>query len=459
MGVRSLCTGAFAAGALALACGREASPPRNLLLVMLDTTRADRLSCYGGAPRTTPVIDELARGGARFEAAYAQSSLTPVSAASVMTGTWPHRTGVRSLFVVGGQALAADVPSLFGELRERGRRTAAFVSAKPMGRQYGLDRGFEVYDDDLSETAARHGIERFADAPQRPAEETTERALAWLAEHGREPFALLLHWFDAHDPSFVPPREFLAEHLPLAQPPGVARTTSPQSWPELYRPESLVRLYAAEIAYMDRELGRILDALDGLGVRDDTLVCVIADHGEAFGEHDFWTHGLLYEEQLRVPLVLAGPGVPAGIEVEGVVRLVDLAPTLLELFGSSTEARFDGRSLAPLFERDASAPAQPPEVYAEVHHAAEDRLKRDTELYTLRVGDWKYIHRPSNGRHELFDLARDPGELENLYAPDHAMGLALQTRLLRLGAVDGAVPSLEGIPPEELERLRALGYL
>jgi arylsulfatase A-like enzyme len=461
MDARRLCAWALAASVLTSACTHKPAEPRNLLLVLLDTTRADRLTCYGGASGTTPTIDVLAHSGTRFEAAFSQSSLTPVSAASVLTGSWPHHTGVRSLFVVGGQSIASGVPSLFEELRERGKRTAAFVSAKPMGRQYGLDRGFETYDDDLTETAARFRIERFADAPQRPAEETAERALAWLGEHGREPFALLVHWFDAHDPSFVPPREFLAERLPLAQPAGVERTTSPQTWPELYRPENLVRLYAAEIAYMDSQLGRLMAKLDELGVRDDTLVCVIADHGEAFGEHDFWTHGLLYEEQVHVPLVLSGPGVPTGLEVPSTVRLVDLAPTLLELLGASnSRARFDGHSLVPLLEGHAPDPhARPQEVYAEVHHSAEDRLKRDTELYMLRVGDWKYIHRPVNGRHELYDLAQDPGELHNLYAPDQAMGLALQTRLLKLGAVDGTVPSLEGIPPEELERLRSLGYL
>jgi arylsulfatase A-like enzyme len=161
-----------------------------------------------------------------------------------------------------------------------------------------------------------------------------------------------------------------------------------------------------------------------------------------------------------VPLVLHGPGIPAGLEVPGTVRLVDLAPTLLVLLGATdAQARFDGHSLVPLLEGRTPRAHAPAEVYAEVHHAAEDRLRRDTELYMLRVGDWKLIHRPVNGRHELYDLARDPGELENLYAPDQVMGLALQTRLLKLGAVDGTVPSLEGIPPEELERLRSLGYL
>jgi arylsulfatase A-like enzyme len=461
--VRRLPLTAVLACLLVAACSREAAQASgpNLLLVVLDTTRADHLSAYGHERPTTPTVDALAASGTRFEQAFSQSSLTPVSAASFLSGAWPHRTGVRSLFVVGGETMSADVPSLFGLLRASGRRTAGFVSAKPMGAQYGLDRGFEHYDDDLTETARRFGIERFTDAPQRPAEETTERALEWLAEHGREPFALMLHWFDAHDPSFVPPREWLEPRLSFPVPEDLERTPTPASWPQLYQPAHLVELYDAEIEYMDRELSRVLAALDELGVRDDTLVVVLADHGEAFGEHDFWSHGILYEEQLHVPLVLAGPGVPAGIAPPDVVRLVDLAPTLCQLLRlDAGEAAFDGASLAAHL-RAGDAPTSEParEVPAEVHHAAQDRLRRDTEMYSLRLGRWKYIHRPTRETHELYDLETDPGELTNLYAPEQAVGLALQARLLSSGAVDGEVPSLEGIPPEELERLRALGYL
>jgi arylsulfatase A-like enzyme len=451
--------GAFAC-AIGAACARESAAPaaRNLLLIVLDTTRADHLGAYGYGRATTPTLDALAGTGARFEAAYAQSSLTPVSAASFLTGSWPHRTGVRSLFMVAGEALSSEVPSLPEALRASGRRTAAFVSARPMGRHYGLDRGFERFDDDLTETARRYGIERFANAPQRPAEETTERALAWLHAHGRERFALMLHWFDAHDLSFLPPREFLAERLSFPVPAKLGRTASPGSWPALFERAHRVELYDAEIAYMDRELARVLAALDELGVGADTLVCVIGDHGEAFGEHGFWTHGILYEEQLRVPLILAGPGVPPGVEVPETVRLVDLAPTLVDLLALPGGAAFDGSSLLPQLAPPAGPPGGPPrEVYAEVHHAAEDRLGRDTEMYSLRVGRWKYIHRPTSGAHELYDLERDPGERDNVYAPGHAVGSALQARLA--GVVDGEVPSLEGVAPEELEHLRALGYL
>jgi arylsulfatase A-like enzyme len=445
--------------ALLAGCGGAGAPrPANLLLVVLDTTRADHLSCYGHAVPTTPELDALAARGVRFESAWAQSSLTPVSAASFLSGTWPYRTGVRSLFAVGGETLSADVPSLFERLREAGRATAGFVSAKPMGAHYGLARGFELYDDDLSGTAERYGLARFADAPQRPGDETVDRALDWLERNGERPFALMVHLFDAHDPSFVPPREFLRERLSMPVPEGLGRANPHDGWPESYRPEGLVALYDAELAFLSRQVQRLLDALERAGATEDTLVCVVADHGEAFGEHGFWTHGILYQEQLRVPLLLAGPGVARGAVVPDTVRLVDLAPTLLECFGLDTQG-CDGVSFRARLDGSSAGAVEPPEVYAEVHHAAEDRLRRETEMYSLALGPWKYIHRPVSGAHELYDLARDPLELENLFRSDHPMVKILQVRLIGRGAVDGAVPDLEGIPEAELARLRELGYL
>lgn len=438
--------------------GGDEDRPANLLLVVLDTTRADYLSCYGHDKQTTPELDALAARGVRFEAAYSQSSLTPVSAASFLSGTWPYRTGVRSLFAVGGKSLSADVPSLFERLRDSGRATAGFVSAKPMGAHYGLARGFELYDDDLSGTAERYGLARFADAPQRPGDETVERALEWLGNNADEPFALMVHLFDAHDPSFVPPREFLVPRLSFPVPEGLGRANPAQGWPESYRPQGLVEVYEAELAFLSLQVQRLLDGLESAGVGDETLVCVVADHGEAFGEHGFWTHGILYQEQLHVPLLLAGPGVARGAVVEQTVRLVDLAPTLLEHFGLDTSG-CDGVSFRARLDGSRGDEQEPPEVYAEVHHAAEDRLRRDTEMYSLGLGPWKYIHRPVAGAHELYDLEDDPGELRNLYRPDHPMAKILQLRLIGRGAVDGAVPDLQGIPESELARLRELGYL
>lgn len=449
---------------LGAACGRGSQPagsaePRNLLMVVLDTTRADHLSCYGYERETTPEIDALAREGVRFDDAHAQSSLTPVSAASFLTGSWPYRTGIRSLFVVGKETLSDEVPSLFERLRQSGRRTAGFVSARPMGTQYGLSRGFDVYDDDLSATVERFGIERFGDAAQRPGDMTVDLALDWLADNASQPFALMVHMFDAHDPSFVPPRDFLEGRLGIPVPEGVDRYNPYPDWPQVYERPNLEPLYDAELAFLSAQVQRLLDGLQDAGVREETVVCVLADHGEAFGEHGFWTHGILYQEQLRVPLILQGPGLPRDAVVTRTLRLVDLAPTLLEHFGLDASG-CDGVSFLGDLAPGAAAPDEEPrEVYAEVHHAAQDRLERDTEMYSLRLERWKYIHRPNEGRHELYDLERDPDELTNLFSAEQPMARILLGRLIRRGAVDGHVPDLEGIPEEELARLRELGYL
>jgi arylsulfatase len=431
--------------------------PRNLLLVLLDTTRSDHLSAYGYGRPTTPTIDALALEGVRFESVFAQSSLTPVSAGTLLSGTLPFRHGVRSLYVVDQEELSSGVPSLFELLGRSGRRTAGFVSAKPMGRHYGLARGFDEYDDDLEHTRERYRITRFADAAQRPADETAELVLGWLDRHGREPFAVLFHMFDAHDPSFVPPRDFLAEQLEVDVPHDLPRYLPDAGRSSIARtPAELVALYDAELRFMDAQLARVLARLEDLGVRDETLVVVVADHGEAFGEHGFYTHGLLYREHLQVPLVLQGPGLPSGLTVTARTRVVDVFPTLVDLMGlEKPETPGDGVSLLPLATGGAGTDR---DVYAEVHHAEGDPRGRETEMYTLVVGHWKYVHRPASGQHELFDLENDPGETTNLDDEEVREARLLRERIEQLGAVDGVTPSPDDVGPEEAARIRALGY-
>ncbi|MCC7013242.1 MAG: sulfatase [Planctomycetes bacterium] len=449
--IASICVGLLAG------CAEEPRPP-NLLVILLDTTRADHLSSYGYERATTPTIDALADRGARFSEIYSQSSLTPVSASTLLSGAHPYRHGVRSLFVVGRQSMASDVASLPELLTRSGRRTVGFVSAKPMGAQYGLARGFESYHDDLSATLERYHVDKPSDAAQRPADDTTELVLEWLEQRPREPFALFVHYFDAHDPSFVPPRAWLEQHVSFPLPPKLARSGPEQRIPALGTPSNRVELYDAELRFMDEQIARVLARLEAQGELDNTLIVVTADHGEAFGEHDFWTHGILYQEQLHVPLIMAGPGVPRGRVVDGRGRLVDLLPTLAELLDlPAPRERLDGSSLAPLL-RGAREDA-PREVYSEVRHAAEDRLARDPEMYALRVKDWKYIHRPSTGRHELYDLARDPEELEDRSSEHPELTGALRYRLGQLGALGGALPSLEGLSAEQIAELKRLGYL
>jgi arylsulfatase A-like enzyme len=241
-----------------------------------------------------------------------------------------------------------------------------------MGARYGLGRGFEVYDDDVRKGAKRREAEGLGNAYQRRADETTERALAWLAEQdGDEPVALLVHFFDAHDATLVPPRAFLESRVTFPLP---ADLDEQGHLVHVQSPERKIELYDAEIAYMDAELARLLAAFEARGWLESTLVAVLADHGEGLGAHDFWTHGLLWDEQLRVPLVLAGPGVPVALSVSARARLVDLTPTLAELLGLAPVSGLDGASLVPLFAAQPERVSR--EVYAEVHHAPADRLGR-----------------------------------------------------------------------------------
>jgi len=443
---------------LGATCGCGGEPegdgPTNLLFVVFDTTRADHLGCYGYEEHSTsPTLDRLAEEGLVLDRAYSASSLTPVSAGSFLTGTLPYRHGVRSLFVVGKQSLEGELPSLFGLLGEAGLETAAFVSAKPMGRQYALDRGFDFYDDDWSTVREQFGISRFADAPQRPGDATCDLALEWLDDSGVRPFALMVHFFDAHDSSFVPPEDFLAEHLDFDFPRGLGR--NPRSFP-LEGIEELQALYDAEIRFMDEQLARLLAKLEELGVRDRTLVCVLADHGECFGEHGYFTHGWLSEHELRVPIVLAGPGVPAGLRLAARARTVDLLPTVAELFGLDAPGGVDGESVLDLLAESGEGLER--DVYAEVHHAPADPRGREPAMHTLVVGPWKYVHRPSSGRHELYHLVEDPEELDNRVATEPDVAGRLLARMVTQGALGGEV-SLEGLSEETLRALRDLGYL
>ncbi len=444
----------------ALGCTSGEAPPlnpnvpKNLLFVVFDTTRVDHLNAFGyGARPTSPRLDELAQGGLLLERAYSHSSLTPVSAGSFLTGVLPHRHGIRSLFTIGEETLQEDVPSLFGMLGEAGRATAGFVSAKPMGSHYGLNRGFQVYEDDMTGTKDAFAIERFADAPQRPGDVTTGLALDWLDSNGQSPFAMMVHLFDAHDLSFLPPRKFVDRHLSFALPETVQRRG------DGFQPKSieqLVELYDMEIRFTDRQLARLLKKLDELGVREETLVVLLADHGEAFGEHNNFTHGWLYEEQLRVPLVLNGPGIPVGQRLSSRVRLVDLLPTLAQVFDLPLPEGLDGESFLGLVGDPLAADR---DLYAEVHHAPRDPRGRESQMFSLISKDWKYIHHPESGLHELYSLKTDPQELDNRFGNEGQIALELLGQLLKSGALGGGMVNLDGLSEQQVRELQALGYL
>ena len=469
MGVRGLYSAAMFSGRLLLtltlalgsfSCGGASSEKPNLLFVVLDTTRADHLGCFGYERRdTSPTLDALAARGVLFRSVYSQSSLTPVSAGSFLTGTWPYEHGIRSLFVVGKESLASQSPSLFETFRTAGWQTAGFVSAKPMDRQYGLDRGFETFEDDMQSTKAEYRIGRFEDAPQRPGDVTVDLALDWLDDHGQDPFALFVHVFDAHDPSFVPPREFLEQHVSFPLPPNLGRQWSYGAFqgPQGLDMERLLELYDAEIRFTDELVGRLLTKLEDAGVLDDTVVCLIADHGESFGEHGYFTHGWMAEEQIRIPLILAGPGLPSGAVQDARIRAIDVAPTLCELFDLNAPAGFSGRSALGLARGEQETSQR--EVYAEAHHAPNDYRGRAEAMHTLIDGDWKLVHYPGPQADELFDLSADPGETRNLAESEPQTAARLLGKLIDRRAIGGGEVDLSGLDEDQLQKLRELGYL
>jgi arylsulfatase A-like enzyme/Tfp pilus assembly protein PilF len=415
---------AVAAAAVVLAAGffvlRSRSGSRgpekpNVLLVTIDTLRADRLGCYGYAKASTPTLDGLAARGVRFATAVAHVPLTTPSHASILTGLTPLRHGVRD----NGQALPAQVATLAETFRGAGYRTAAFVSGFPLDRRFGLDRGFETYDDRLP-----HGSDARRSAyVERPAGGTTKAALAWL-EGRQEPWFLWVHYFDPHSP-YEPPPEFAA---------GASKEP-----------------YDGEIAYVDAQIASLLRRLDENALRRRTLVLVTADHGESLGEHGEATHGVfVYDSTLRVPFILAGREIPAGRVASTVARLVDVAPTLLDVAGVPHGAPMDGRSLWPaaLGKELPDAPAYAESLYALL------RLGW-APLHAWRTARHKLIEAP---RPELYALDADAGERVDTLAENAPIAESLR-RDLR-AAMSVAVPeTARDATTDARERLRALGYV
>jgi arylsulfatase A-like enzyme/cytochrome c-type biogenesis protein CcmH/NrfG len=384
----------------------------SILLVTIDTLRADHVGCYGAAGASTPTLDALAARGVRFATAVAHTPLTAPSHASILTGLLPVRHGVRDngIFV-----LRRDVPTLAEAFTKGGYQTAAFVSGFPLDRRFGFDRGFGAYDDRLP-----HGTDRRrAPYVERTADATTDAALRFLAR-APAPFFLWVHYFDPHAP-YQAPGEF-----------GTRFADRP---------------YDGEIAFVDAQLSRLLAAVPN---RDRVAVIVTADHGESLGEHGELTHGVfVYDATLRVPWIAAGPSVAHGHTSAVVARGVDVAPTLLDWAGLPPLPAADGRSLLTAL-RGRELPDAP--AYAESHFAAVNLGW--APLSAWRTRDLKLIRAPTP---ELYDLGADPGERTNL-APNDARAAALAKPLDALLAQQ-AQTSTHTIDVEERQRLAALGYL
>jgi arylsulfatase A-like enzyme/tetratricopeptide (TPR) repeat protein len=405
---------------LPLAAAGEVSRRPALLLITLDTTRWDHLQPYGADNIETPALAALAGEGVVFERAFAVAPITLPAHTAIHSGLYPPQTGVRNN---GMHYVPADVTTLAERVRARGWRTAAFVSAAVLERRYGLDQGFEVYDDDLSTGRERHPRM----VPDRPAEATVAAARAWLdALPADEPFFLWVHLYDPHA-AYSPP------------PP--------------YRDQYRGRLYDGEIAYMDAQIGRLL-AHPSLADQPQLVVMVLADHGESLGEHGEQTHAILaYDSTLHVPWIAKVPGVKGGTRIGEMVSQIDLVPTVIDILQLEADPSLPGRSLVPMLRGMRTGPAV---VYGETY------LPFYTygwaKLRVLRRGRWKYIDAPEP---ELYDLRRDPRELSNQIEREAGVAHDMQGELERFRASIGS-PEREvtlELDTATAERLRSLGYL
>lgn len=408
---------------LVSACGRTSRGPANVLVVTLDTLRADRVGAYGYAAARTPALDGLAARGARFASATTTTPLTLSAHTSLFTGTWPTAHGVRDNT---GFHVDEGVTTLAEVLKGRGYRTGGFVGAFVLDSRWGIAQGFDRYFDefDLSEDVGP-GL----DAIQRPGAQVVDAAAAWLREPATTPFFAWVHLYDPHTP-YDAPTEFAAKF-----------------------PATRDGAYDAEVAYTDTQVGRLLAVLQADGRLDNTLVVVMADHGEQLGEHREQSHGFfVYDASVQVPLIIAGPDIAARV-VPDQVRIVDVMPTVLDLLGIEAPAAVQGTSLRPALEgQRQSLLAFSESWYPRFHYGW-------SELQAVRDGKYKFILAP---RRELYDVTADPGELNNLAAADPARADTLERALRALVAQTSRPAAVKGPQPIDAaaeQRLRALGYV
>lgn len=441
--------------ALGLAGGCSESPPPNVVMISIDTLRADAVGAYGG-PIATPGLDRLAREGVMLQWAFAPTPTTAPSHATLFTGQHVQRHGTLG----NGPVTLGELP-LERAFRESGRATAGFVSSYVLSHELGWSAGFTHFDDrfksergglDAMEPDLTGDLARFSGKPlDREGLATTSAVREWL-ESAPEPFFLFVHLFDPHTPYHARKR-YLAKlrdvrfDLAGRHAPGYDDATI----------ERAVLGYHAEVLFVDEAVQSLLDALDQRAIAGRTLVSVTADHGEGLGQHAWMGHTVhLYDEQIRVPWLLRWPGtLPAGVRIESPVGLVDVAPTLAELAGVALPDPVDGRSIAASLRAGTEPETRP--VFGIRPRFEKPYRDHFGEKRYVRTERWKLI-RGEDTPDELYDLAADPRELRNLAAERPEVAKELRALLDEHAARTPATTPQSGLSDEQKEALRALGY-
>ena len=398
-----------------------ANPQWNLLLISIDTLRADHVGAYSHTGSVTPVLDRLAREGVLFEQVFTSVPLTLPAHTSLFTSAYPSTNGVHD----NGEALASSVPTLAEQVQAHGIQTAAFIGGFVLDRRFGLARGFDEYWGEFS-------VHRFAGEDpgdiQIRGDNVEKAAAEWIASHSSHPFFAFVHFYDLHGPYLLP-----------------------DSWKARF-PR---RLYDGELAFVDNLIGQLWEDLKREGLAERTVLIVTSDHGEGLGDHGEQNHGfLLYRSTTHVPLIIRFPERRyAGKRIETIARLIDVAPTVCSLLEVASPPSFQGRSLMPEIIGQEGKPRPPLPAYSETLYPY--RYFHAAPLYALRDENFAFIQAP---RSELYDWRKDPAELHNLIEAKPATASIMRGRLDAMGASEHG-PSAAPLSPELLEKLKSLGYV
>lgn len=406
----------------------QATKKNNVIVYLVDTLRADRLGTYGYARGLTPELDAFAQRATLFENAYAQTSWTRPAVVSVFTGMWPAAHGVNR----SKDRLPEETVVLADVFKEAGYENIGFVANPNVYRRFGLGQGFDHY---------RHMPGR-----KPPSDKINDEIVAWLDQRDAErPFFLYVHTVDPHDP-YEPPEEFRERFAPGTE--ELLALPKKARWLKEHR-QGLSDLYDAEVAFNDASFGELVKELEARGLLEDTMVVFLSDHGEEFQEHGSWTHGhKLFDESVRVPLIVKWPGQRQGERRSDLAQQIDVPATILSELGLPWPEAFEGRDLA------VPAGDRPPVAFSYLNYYG------PLQLAAVR-DDWKYLVRVDRGSTWLFDLAQDPGETKDLTQDQEVRSDLFDAELT--GALKPKpywLTAGEAVIDKKLEeQLRALGYL
>jgi arylsulfatase A-like enzyme/Flp pilus assembly protein TadD len=394
----------------------------NVVVITIDTLRADHLGCYGYKQIQTPNLDALAAAGTRFSRAYTPVPVTLPSHSVIFTGTYPMLNGMHDF---SGNQLSPNQPTLAAILKEQGYTTGAVIGSGVLDSRFGLNRGFDFYYDHFDFNRMQ---ESNLDEMERPGNVVADVALDWLGQNYQKQFFLWMHLYDPHYP-YNPPAPYSEEYK--AHP------------------------YDGEIAFADAQVGRLIRFLKDKGLYQNTLIVLSGDHGESLGEHGEKTHGFfIYNATLHVPLIFHLPAGNSARAVSEIVSLADILPTVLQILKVDIPPLVQGRSLLPLM--DTGKPGEARSLYAETFLP---RLHFNwSELRGVETQNYHFIDAP---KPELYDLMKDPGETQNLVAEKKAVGEEMRSKLgalIRQYSSGQELAEKTGLDPSLMERLKSLGY-